>query len=75
MSDISDDRALVASLRSGEEESFTALVDGWSGWMLRLARQTPAPAAKVPLPPVPTAPEPEEEIVIEEDEEEILPDV
>jgi RNA polymerase sigma-70 factor (ECF subfamily) len=32
-----DDRALVARLRAGDEEAFAALVDGWSGWMLRLA--------------------------------------
>lgn len=35
----SDDRALVASLREGDEQTFAAVVDGWSGWMLRLARQ------------------------------------
>jgi RNA polymerase sigma-70 factor (ECF subfamily) len=34
-----DDAALVARLRAGDEETFAALVDGWSGWMLRLARQ------------------------------------
>jgi RNA polymerase sigma-70 factor, ECF subfamily len=34
----SDDRALVAQLRAGDEKAFTVLVDGWSGWMLRLAR-------------------------------------
>jgi len=34
-----DDRALVARLRAGDEETFASLVDGWSGWMLRLARQ------------------------------------
>jgi RNA polymerase sigma-70 factor (ECF subfamily) len=35
----SDDRALVALLREGDEQAFAALVDGWSGWMLRLAGQ------------------------------------
>jgi len=35
----SDDRALVALLRDGDEQTFAALVAGWSGWMLRLARQ------------------------------------
>jgi RNA polymerase sigma-70 factor, ECF subfamily len=34
-----DDRALVASLRRGDERAFATLVDGWSGWMLRLARE------------------------------------
>ncbi len=34
-----DDAALVERLRAGDEETFAALVDGWSGWMLRLARQ------------------------------------
>ena len=33
-----DDRDLVASLRVGDEQAFTALVDGWSGSMLRMAR-------------------------------------
>ena len=32
------DRALVERLRAGDEQTFAALVDGWSGWMLRLAR-------------------------------------
>ncbi|NUR07450.1 MAG: sigma-70 family RNA polymerase sigma factor [Nocardioidaceae bacterium] len=32
------DRALVASLRAGDEQAFADLVDGWSGSMLRLAR-------------------------------------
>lgn len=32
-----DDRALVARLRAGDEQAFAALVDAWSGWMLRLA--------------------------------------
>jgi RNA polymerase sigma-70 factor, ECF subfamily len=31
--------ALVERLRAGDEETFAALVDGWSGWMLRLARE------------------------------------
>ncbi|MGC4111502.1 MAG: sigma-70 family RNA polymerase sigma factor [Nocardioides sp.] len=35
----SDDQALVARLRAGDEATFAALVDGWSSWMLRLARQ------------------------------------
>jgi RNA polymerase sigma-70 factor (ECF subfamily) len=35
----SEDRTLVALLRDGDEQAFAALVDGWSGWMLRLARQ------------------------------------
>jgi RNA polymerase sigma-70 factor (ECF subfamily) len=34
-----DDGALVERLRAGDEETFAALVDGWSGWMLRLARE------------------------------------
>ncbi|MGA8248554.1 MAG: sigma-70 family RNA polymerase sigma factor [Nocardioides sp.] len=34
----SDDGTLVARLRAGDEQTFVALVDGWSGWMLRLAR-------------------------------------
>lgn len=34
----SEDRALVERLRAGDEQTFAALVDGWSGWMLRLAR-------------------------------------
>lgn len=32
------DRRLVARLRAGDEQAFAALVDGWSGWMLRVAR-------------------------------------
>jgi RNA polymerase sigma-70 factor, ECF subfamily len=40
MSDpVDDDQALVAQLRAGDETTFATLVDGWSGWMLRLARQ------------------------------------
>ena len=35
----SDDLGLVASLKAGDEQAFAALVDGWSGWMLRLAGQ------------------------------------
>jgi RNA polymerase sigma-70 factor (ECF subfamily) len=35
----SDDVALVARLRAGDEQAFATLVDGWSGWMLRLARE------------------------------------
>jgi RNA polymerase sigma-70 factor (ECF subfamily) len=34
-----DDRALVARLRAGDEQAFASLVDGWAGWMLRLARE------------------------------------
>jgi|tagenome__1003787_1003787.scaffolds.fasta_scaffold20942025_3 RNA polymerase sigma-70 factor (ECF subfamily) len=33
-----DDHALVTALRGGDEQTFAALVDGWSGWMIRLAR-------------------------------------
>jgi RNA polymerase sigma-70 factor (ECF subfamily) len=33
-----DDRDLVAALRAGDEQAFAALVDGWSGSMLRMAR-------------------------------------
>ena len=33
-----DDRDLVASLRAGDEQAFAALIDGWSGSMLRMAR-------------------------------------
>jgi RNA polymerase sigma-70 factor (ECF subfamily) len=40
-----DDAALVTALRSGDEETFAALVDGWSGWMLRLARDHVASAS------------------------------
>jgi RNA polymerase sigma-70 factor (ECF subfamily) len=41
-----DDDAIVARLRAGDEKAFAVLVDGWSGWMLRLAR------AHVPTPSV-----------------------
>ncbi len=44
------DRALVTALRNGDEQTFAALVDGWSGWMLRLAREhvpTPSVAEEV----------------------------
>jgi RNA polymerase sigma-70 factor (ECF subfamily) len=34
-----DDLGLVASLKAGDEQAFAGLVDGWSGWMLRLARE------------------------------------
>jgi RNA polymerase sigma-70 factor (ECF subfamily) len=34
-----DDIGLVASLKAGDEQAFATLVDGWSGWMLRLARE------------------------------------
>jgi len=33
-----DDRDLVAALRAGDEQAFAALIDGWSGSMLRMAR-------------------------------------
>lgn len=34
-----DGLGLVAALKAGDEQAFAALVDGWSGWMLRLARE------------------------------------
>ena len=46
----SDEQDLVARLRAGDEDTFASLVDGWSGWMLRLARPhvpTPSVAAEV----------------------------
>ena len=33
-----DDRDLVDALRAGDEQAFAALIDGWSGSMLRMAR-------------------------------------
>jgi RNA polymerase sigma-70 factor (ECF subfamily) len=45
-----DEHALVTALRAGDESTFAALVDGWSGWMLRLAREhvpTPGVAEEV----------------------------
>ncbi len=33
-----DDRDLVEALRAGDEQAFAALIDGWSGSMLRMAR-------------------------------------
>jgi RNA polymerase sigma-70 factor (ECF subfamily) len=33
-----DDRDLIAALRAGDEQAFAALIDGWSGSMLRMAR-------------------------------------
>jgi len=40
-----EDDTLVARLRAGDEQTFAALVDGWSGWMLRLAgRYVPSPS-------------------------------
>jgi RNA polymerase sigma-70 factor (ECF subfamily) len=33
------DVGFVAALRAGDEQAFAVLVDGWSGWMLRLARE------------------------------------
>lgn len=40
-----DEQRLVAALRAGDEQAFADLVDGWSGWMLRLAREhVPSPA-------------------------------
>jgi len=44
--DRADEDDLVARLRAGDEQTFAALVDGWSGWMLRLARaHVPTPSA------------------------------
>jgi RNA polymerase sigma-70 factor (ECF subfamily) len=41
----SGDHVLVDRLRAGDEAAFASLVDGWSGWMLRLARQhLPSPS-------------------------------
>jgi RNA polymerase sigma-70 factor (ECF subfamily) len=48
--DHAEERALVNRLRAGDEQAFAALVDGWSGWMLRLAREhvpTPSIAEEV----------------------------
>src|SRR3954454_4625540 len=45
-----DDGDLVERLKAGDEQTFAALVDGWSGWMLRLAREhvpTPSVAEEV----------------------------
>jgi len=40
-----DEQALVGALRAGDEQTFAALVDAWSAWMLRLARgHVPSPA-------------------------------
>ncbi len=33
-----DDRDLVDALRAGDEQAFAAMIDGWSGSMLRMAR-------------------------------------
>jgi RNA polymerase sigma-70 factor (ECF subfamily) len=33
-----DDRDLVEALRAGDQQAFAALIDGWSGSMLRMAR-------------------------------------
>ena len=33
-----DDGDLVAALRAGDEQAFAAMIDGWSGSMLRMAR-------------------------------------
>ncbi len=33
-----DDRDLVAALRAGDPQAFAAMIDGWSGSMLRMAR-------------------------------------
>jgi RNA polymerase sigma-70 factor (ECF subfamily) len=33
-----DDRDLVAALRAGDEQAYAAMIDGWSGSMLRMAR-------------------------------------
>lgn len=35
---LGDDRDLVTALRAGDQQAFAALVDGWSGSMLRMAR-------------------------------------
>jgi RNA polymerase sigma-70 factor, ECF subfamily len=35
----SGDQDLVVALRAGDEQTFAALVDEWSGWMLRRARE------------------------------------
>jgi RNA polymerase sigma-70 factor (ECF subfamily) len=46
----SDEGDLVARLRAGDEQTFAAVVDSWSGWMLRLAREhvpTPSIAEEV----------------------------
>jgi RNA polymerase sigma-70 factor (ECF subfamily) len=44
--DVANEDDLVARLRAGDEQAFAALVDGWSGWMLRLARaHVPTPSA------------------------------
>lgn len=42
----SGDQDLVDRLRAGDEQTFATLVDGWSGWMLHLARaHVPTPSA------------------------------
>ncbi|WP_370865703.1 RNA polymerase sigma factor [Nocardioides agariphilus] len=33
-----DDRDLVTALRAGDQQAFAAMIDGWSGSMLRMAR-------------------------------------
>jgi len=46
----SDEDDLIARLRAGDEQAFASLVDAWSGWMLRLAREhvpTPSVAEEV----------------------------
>jgi RNA polymerase sigma-70 factor (ECF subfamily) len=35
---LGDDRDLVTALRAGDQQAFAALVEGWSGSMLRMAR-------------------------------------
>jgi RNA polymerase sigma-70 factor (ECF subfamily) len=35
---VGDDRDLVTALRAGDEQAYVALIDGWSGSMLRMAR-------------------------------------
>ncbi|TCO51406.1 RNA polymerase sigma-70 factor (ECF subfamily) [Kribbella antiqua] len=50
MAGLPADDVLVARLRSGDEDAFALLLDGWSGGMLRLARSfvsTEASAAEV----------------------------
>lgn len=40
-----DDLGLVSALKAGDEHTFAALVDSWSGWMLRRAREhVPSPS-------------------------------
>jgi RNA polymerase sigma-70 factor, ECF subfamily len=46
----SEEGDLVVRLRAGDEQAFATVVDSWSGWMLRLAREhvpTPSVAEEV----------------------------